>query len=159
MAERKKTGPPKGTRPAGRTPGTPNKRSLDAAKRLEDLGADPLERAAKIMLGNDCGEDHPFLAELRRFLARFRANPDKITEKTLKSLEGRAEKMLSGHVPLDLQARMATELMKYLYPQRKAIDVKNVDNDHKADDVSDEELAAIAASGQGKDEDDGPAVH
>ncbi len=70
-----------GTKSGGRTKGTPNKRTTEAAELLFSLGCDPLEGMARIAMNE-------------------------------------------AHTP-ELRGKMYAELTGYLFPKRKALDIKD----------------------------------
>ncbi len=91
--------PAKEARTSGRKKGTPNKRTLEIAKRLEKLGCDPLEFLARVVLGKE-------KADL--------AWTDKAT--------GKIEIVEVGP-NLDQKIQAAKELAQYIAPKRKAIEI------------------------------------
>jgi len=67
-----------GRKTGGRTKGTPNKKTLDAIERLEQLGCDPIQVMAKIAMDDAA--------------------------------------------PIEVRARMFSELATYVAPKRKAVE-------------------------------------
>lgn len=108
----------------GRPRGSVGKRTLDAQKRLEELGCDPLKALAQIV-NNLTPEGLPYYSK-------------KIT-RTGDVLE------VAGY-DAEVRARAAAELASYLYPKRKAIEHSGeTDNNFSVEIVIDAEAAAAHA--------------
>jgi len=94
------TGAPKGIKKnerSGRKKGTPNKRTLDLIQTLQEKGFDPAAKLVEITL----------MAE-QEFL--------NLKDRTLKERDTASRHLATA-------SRNCTELMKFVYPQRKAVDI------------------------------------
>jgi len=119
MAKGKKTG--------GRVAGTPNKITQDVMATLDALGCNPLELSAKIALGEELDGPHPALSAFYAFaddLAKLEDKGGAVTPELIEELRGLIDDNLTaGYVPIELRSKHINELKKYVYPQRKAVDI------------------------------------
>lgn len=110
---------------SGRKPGTPNKKSLRVLEILKELDYDPLVSAIK-MLQQEPMSDEEIEEAYDKYIEEC---DDKMIEledyqtpsEFRKEIEGKQldpDKRLDGHI----------KLIKYIYPARKAIEVKTDDN-------------------------------
>lgn len=108
--------------------GVPNKVTLDVVARLRELGCDPLDLSAKIALGEELDGPHPSLAAFRAFADDLTNLEDKGGAVTIDLIERlRAlidDNLTKGYVPIELRSKHITDLMRYTYPQRRAVEVK-----------------------------------
>lgn len=107
-------GRPKGTpRTGGRKPGTPNRRTLLFSQAMEELGCDQRAVLAAIANGElPCGTCHG------SGKTKFQSGNEDGSERKCQSCWGSGkEKITTGD-----RLKAAAELMKYEYPQRKAIE-------------------------------------
>lgn len=123
---------PRGSKPGerrgGRGPGTPNKITMNVVSALDRLGCDPLELSAKIALGEELDGPHPSLKAFYAFadkLAGLEDTGGAVTPELIEELRGLIDDNLTrGYVPMELRSKHIADLMRYLYPTRRAIEVK-----------------------------------
>lgn len=96
-----------GSKSGGRAKGTPNKEAINAQAIAEKLGCDPFEVLLLFAMGDwaELGYD-----EAERVVSR-----------------GKYGDIVEDTIPPALRARAASEACKYLYPQRKAMELKDSD--------------------------------
>lgn len=100
-------------------------KSTEFLERLEELDCDPLEYAVGYLKGENANDAHPFLRDIYNFLkeAIRRLNKGILTELEFNQFAAKAEKELRyGYIKPELAIRVALELLKYSYAQRKAIE-------------------------------------
>lgn len=116
-----------GTKSGGRQKGTLNKITQDVVATLDALGCNPLELSAKIAMGEELDGPHPALAVFYAFadkLAGLEGKGGAVTPEMVEELRGLIDDNLTaGYVPIELRSKHINELKKYIYPQRKAVDV------------------------------------
>jgi len=93
----------------GRAKGTPNKRTQDIMQRCQDLGCDPVE----ILV---------YFATANWQALGYDTRENKITG--------------DWYISSDQRLTAARDLMQYLYPKRKSIEVKSQDQDTTDEDVT-----------------------
>lgn len=167
MALTKHKGKPK-TPGSGRKKGTPNRKTGDVKKQLEALNVDPLIIAANIMTGAEKGNPHPWLKTFELWIktykgvlsrcydraAAFVDTEDRQATLLLEDLhhamtkidefhERSKKELAEGHIPIEIRARVAVQLLDFIYPKRKAIEVTDNRDSEAAEDLTDEELAMI----------------
>lgn len=135
VEKKKKSGPgrKKGTtKTGGRKKGTPNKRTVDVMNRLNDLGCDPIALLVETSHGmidcRHCDEqgkvsvDQYFLITRTSMPDEFAEMPPEVRLNTvLECPYCRGTKMRALDDTLTVRAR--TELLQYIAPKRKAIEV------------------------------------
>jgi len=111
--------------------GVPNKITLDVVNALDALGCNPLELSAKIAMGEELDGPHPALAAFYAFADKLAGLEDKggaVTPEMVEELRGLIDDNLTaGYVPIELRSKHINELKKYIYPQRKAVDITSGD--------------------------------
>jgi len=116
-----------GTKSGGRTKGTPNKLTLNAAAALQELGCDPLKLSAKIALGEELDGPHPSLKAFYAFADKLVGLEEKggaVTPELIEELRELIDENLThGYVSMELRSKHIADLMRYLYPTRQAIRV------------------------------------
>ena len=105
-----------------------NRTTLAAHHRiLDELDYDPLAAAVDVAKGNALTKDHPFLKLLTDTLANWQrriANNETILVEEVEELSELGIKMLTDSwVPHDMRIKTIMELISYLYPKRKAVDI------------------------------------
>lgn len=114
----------------GRVVGTPNKLTKQAIERMEELNFDPLEFAVAIARGEELCTDHPVWPILQQWLLELKdvvASKQWASMPTLEKIDQFAsycEKLLKeSYTPIDVRSRHTLELLNYVYPKRKAMEV------------------------------------
>lgn len=155
MAGRKPGTPKTG----GRKKGTPNKRTLEVAQRLEELGSDPIVGMTEFAKGSitcfHCDEkglvsvDQYFTIMKIKMLDELQQRtPEQRSEPEIKCPYCRGTKKRALDDSLILKAR--SELMQYIAPKRKAVDINHSHDktwedfleELNADDKDDEQQGA-----------------
>ena len=101
--------------------------SMAVLERVAQLGFDPLEQSVKIARGQSLKEDHPFLSKFQSIMDEWCETLESFEE--LDALEVdkfRAEgiKALAGSfTPIEMRSRHTLELLNYIYPKRKAMEM------------------------------------
>ena len=117
---------------AGSRKGIKNKRTIETMEKLEKLGCDPVKFNADVMMGKELKDDHCFLPTLMGLLNTLIYYIDttkklnkKILLKKLNSLKDDAyEGLARSETPHEYRVQMGKELIKYVAPQLKAMDIK-----------------------------------
>lgn len=110
---------------AGRQKGTKNKKTVEFAEKMAKLKCDPQEYLAKVMLGKEksLGE-HPFMNVLKVFERSFPIGKKAPTPDQWKELMKHARRHLKYDVAtLEQRITIARELLPYLSPKLKAMDI------------------------------------
>lgn len=148
---------------SGRLHGSVNQSTLEIRTRLKELDCDPLEWAVKFLEGSEAPQSHPFLIHFKKFhkqLNRVRFELNKYKKEppstklidhlntVLEEFQEVAFSMLGAGTWLDpkTRARIATELLSYIYPKQQSIEHRNneIDLDTLADELTDQQLLIIA---------------
>jgi len=105
----------KGKKTGGRQKGAPNKRTRDVSEKLERLGCDVIVGMATIAMNKlSCGVCRG------TGKTRYRTKTGAFSKRLCESCYGTLWEACSP----ELRGKMFSELAKYEYPQRRAIDVK-----------------------------------
>ena len=124
-----------GRKTGGRKKGTLNKSTLEFKERLKALNCDPQEFLAKVLTGEERSLGaHPFydvIMNLDKALGEVARYPSK---EQWKKLIEQAEALLKyTEAGLELRCRIATDLLPYIMPKLKQVElsgtVNNPDND------------------------------
>lgn len=103
------------------------KLSLAAIERIAQLGFDPLEQSVKIAQGKLLKEDHPFLSEFKMLVEEMTDTLESFEPIEFEDLERFRKvgiKALSNSLtPADLRSKHTLELIQYIYPKRKSIEM------------------------------------
>lgn len=109
----------------GRLKGTPNKRTTELMTRLNSIGCDPLEITARIALGDvPCGTCHGIGKTKFQAKGGYKTNgfaPERVCQSCWG--DGK-EKVITRD-----RLAAASELLQYLHPKRKAIEVTGEDGE------------------------------
>lgn len=108
MAGRNGSAP--GERRGGREKGTPNKRTWDLVQKLEELGFDPAAKLIQLTL--DAEAEYARSKEIHDRIQENRDDAD---------IKGYFAD--TGPAYLGIASRNCADLLKFVYPQRKAVDV------------------------------------
>jgi len=95
---------------------------------LDALGCNPLELSAKIALGEELDGPHPGVNDFRALASDMLKALEQDDTDELLGMPDRLnllidEHLMAGYVPYELRSKHINELKKYVYPQRKAVDV------------------------------------
>lgn len=108
--------------------GVPSRVTRELVARLEELNCDPLELSAKIAKGEELDGPHPSLSKFYAFTEKLTDLVDKggaVTPELVEELRSLVDDNLTrGYVPLELRSKHIIDLMRYTYPQRRAVEVK-----------------------------------
>lgn len=139
-----------GRKTGGRQKGTPNKITQNVMQRLAELKCDPLDLSAKIALGQDLDGPHPALGAFYAFaddLAKLEDKGGAVTPELVEALRELIDDNLTrGYVPLELRSKHIVDLMRYTYPQRRAVEVKAEIEDKRPPKVDPSKLSDDALS-------------
>lgn len=100
----------------GRAKGTPNKLTQEARELLASLNCDPIEGMALIAMGQMACRT---CAGEKR--TRYKTKKGDIATRVCESCYGSGREIISP----ELSGKMYSELAKYVYPQRKALDIEH----------------------------------
>jgi len=114
--------------------GVANKRSTEATNKMVDRKFDPLENAMDLATGKSKAYVHPYAkkhtAEVEKILedVRLLAGTEgvdlNLVITKLEKLSADAIKQMSkNYVPVEVRAKMVTELLRYRYPKLKDIEI------------------------------------
>lgn len=103
------------------------KLTLAAIERIAQLGFDPLEQSVRIAQGKMLKEDHAFLPEFKAVLDEWYDTLESFDAIDMDDLE-RFRKMgikalTRSTTPADLRSKHTLELIQYIYPKRKAMEM------------------------------------
>lgn len=128
-----------------------NRLSLTVLERIAQLGFDPLEQSVKIAKGQMLFEDHPFLDTFESVMQGWYEKLESFEDLDIYDIERfKAEgiKALTlSFTPLELRSRHTLELMNYLYPKRKSMEmeVKTNQADMRVTPLTEEEVVIFNA--------------
>lgn len=113
----------------GRPRGSRDKKTIRIMELCEKYNFDPVEASIQIAAGKALHEKHPFLKTLRYYLDFIEADlrsvkqrPDGIDRCKELWNQGRAE--LTGcYTPIEIRSKHITDLLQYIHPKKKAIDL------------------------------------
>ncbi len=119
---------------AGTRKGIKNKRTIETMEKLAKMGCDPVKFNADIMMGKELLDDHSFLPELMKLfnnlifdIGKMKKISEKIIVKRLNKIKDKAYEGLSrSETPYEYRVQVGKELMKYVAPQLRAIDIKAI---------------------------------
>ena len=119
--------------------------TTEARRRLQEMGCDPLESTADIMMGKELCGDHPYLKELLNKLDRFQKafrDAGMIVEAKIVDTTIASAKNMMGNSETDkaLRASSAVQLLNFAYPKLRAMDVKVNAAPESTEEMSDDEL-------------------
>ena len=128
-----------------------NKLTLAAMDRVAQLGFDPLKQSVRIAQGKAFREDHPFLLRFDMVLTDWidtLSSFDELDLMTVEKFKHEGHKaLMDSFTPIDIRSKHTMELMTYIYPKRKAMEM-SVNQDVPAMTVSpltDEEIEQFNA--------------
>ncbi len=100
---------------------------MAAIERIAQLGFDPLAQSVKIAQGKMLKEDHPWLQTFRGVMDQWYdtlESFDAIDLMDLEKFKKAGVKALSNSLtPPDLRSKHTLELIQYIYPKRKAMEM------------------------------------
>lgn len=103
------------------------KLSLAVLDRIAQLGFDPLEQSVNIARGTAFKEDHPFTNRFEMTLTDWCDTLGSFDELDLLEVERFKEEGLkilkNSFTPIDLRSKHTMELLTYLYPKRKSMEM------------------------------------
>lgn len=98
-----------------------------ALEKMAKLKFDPMEESIKIARGDLLQKDHPFLETLNQQLMKWFTVSDSldlIDTYEIEQFRRECRKALrNSFTPLDIRSRHVIELMNYIYPKKKSIEV------------------------------------
>jgi len=107
--------------------GKMGKLSLAALDRIAQLGFDPLEQSVNIARGTAFREDHPFLQRFEMALTDWCDTLGAFDELDLLEVErfkdAGIKALSNSFTPIDIRSKHTMELMTYLYPKRKSMEM------------------------------------
>ncbi len=113
--------------PDNKSIGRHGKLSLAALDRIAQLGFDPLEQSVNIARGKAFREDHPFLNRFEMALTDWCDTLGAFDELDLLEVErfkdAGIKALSNSFTPIDIRSKHTMELMTYLYPKRKSMEM------------------------------------
>lgn len=104
------------------------KLTITILERFAELNFDPLDQAVKIAQGKALKEDHPFLQDFKDQVFWFIQQLEEFEEIEIsdmhKFLQEGTRALSEVHTPIEIRSRHTLELLQYLYPKRKAMELK-----------------------------------
>ena len=113
--------------PDNKKPRKMGKLSLAVLDRIAQLGFDPLEQSVNIARGTAFKEDHPFLTKFEMTLTDWCDSLGSFDELDLLEVErfkvDGLKALKNSFTPIDLRSKHTMELLTYLYPKRKSMEM------------------------------------